>query len=339
MLIRRRALMLAALALAVFALAARPGPARSGDVPVIRLGLLEFGTGAWEADTIRRYGLDQANGFLLEIRRFASNDAGRVAFQAKDVDAILTDLLWAGRVKAEGRALVYVPFSSSEGALMVPAGSPVKAIVDLKGRKVGIGGGPLDKSFLMLRAQARKEGLDLEQAARLAFGAPPLIAEKLRTGELDAALLYWTYAARLQAEGFMPLIPVRRLVEDLGVPFEPALVGYVFDGGFAATDGARIDGFAKASRAAKAILASPDPKVSDPAWEALRPLMKAENEAIFRVLREGFVAGIPRASVAEEEEAARLLFSAMARIGGARLVGAASRMPEHLYWRGREGGL
>jgi len=66
--------------------------------------VLPFGTVGWETEIIRRNALDVANGFRLEEVKLASSDAARIAFSSGAVDMIVTDLLWAARLKAEGRS-------------------------------------------------------------------------------------------------------------------------------------------------------------------------------------------------------------------------------------------
>lgn len=90
--------------------------------------------------------------------------------------------------------------------------------------------------------------------------------------------------------------------------------------------------FARASRAAKDILAS-DPT----AWQIVRPLMAAEDDATFEALKRNFLAGIPRRPVAEERADAEKLYTVMARLGGTRLVGKGDALPPDLYYTGRNG--
>ncbi|MFG1299629.1 ABC transporter substrate-binding protein [Xanthobacter sp. V3C-3] len=335
MLTRRRMLALAAGLLvapgAARATPARPAQGTAAEAPPLRLGLLQFGSGAWEIAAMEALGLAAASGVTLATTRFASNDAGRIAFQAGAVDAMLGDLLWAARVKAEGRDLRYLPFSSSEGAVMVPDGSPVRSVADLAGRRLGVAGGALDKSWLLLKAHARASGLDLESAAQPVFAAPPLLAAELEQGRLDAALLYWTFCARLEPKGFRRLVSVADLVRGLGIAPAPTLVGYIFDGAFARAHPHVVAGFATASRATKTALASSDAALSGPAWAAARPQMQAPDEATFAALRRGFIAGVPDLPIAAERKAAAALYEVLAKLGGAQLVGPAPRLPEGLY--------
>ena len=51
------------------------GPARAEPLPVVRIGVLKFGTVNWELDVIRRHGLDRAHGFALEPTELADEIA------------------------------------------------------------------------------------------------------------------------------------------------------------------------------------------------------------------------------------------------------------------------
>ena len=104
---------------------------------------------------------------------------------------------------------------------MVPPNSPIKTLTDLKGKKLGVAGGPLDKSWLLIVAYAlRTANLDLRTDTTQVFGAPPLLAEKAKQGEIDAVLNFWPYAARLEAAGFKQLIGIEDVVSELGAKGE-----------------------------------------------------------------------------------------------------------------------
>ncbi|GJD48542.1 hypothetical protein OPKNFCMD_1264 [Methylobacterium crusticola] len=310
------------------------GAGAAGEGAALRVGLLPFGTVSWEAAVIKAGGLDAAQGFSLEGVRLAGSDAARIAFQGEQVDTIVSDLLWAARLRAEGRPVKFLPFSSTEGALMVAGGSALTRVADLAGKRIGVAGGPLDKNWLLLRARARdRDGLDLEREARPAFGAPPLLMQKLETGELDAALLYWTFCARLEAKGFRRLIGADAIAEAFGVAGPIALLGYVFDEDLLRRRPGAVAAFARASRSAKDRLAA-----EAAAWAPVRPLMAAEDEATFAVLKREFLAGIPRRPVAVERADAERLYAVLARLGGERLVGSAAALPAGLYWDGAANG-
>lgn len=317
----RRA-MLATAACALPALMVRP--ARAAET--IRLGVLPFGTAAWEAAVIKARGLDAANGFTLDIVKLAGTDAARIAFQGGQVDAIVGDLIWAAKLRNEGRGVRFVPYSSTEGALMVAADSPIKGLPDLAGKRLGVAGGALDKNWILLRAQAREAGkIDLETGAYIAYGAPPLLMQKLEVGELDAALLYWTNCARLEAKGFRKLVSADDIMRAFGAKGAVTLIGYLFSAE-AMTKPDAVQGFARASAAAKDALAT-DPA----AWDVVRPLMAAEDEPTFEALKRNFLAGIPRRPLSAERADGETIYAALAKLGGERLVGAGTSLPPGLY--------
>ena len=319
--------------LAAAALGVLTSTARAAG-PTIRLGSLPFGTVAWEAAVIKARGLDAANGFTLEIVKLAGNDAARIAFMGGQVDAIIGDLLWAARLGNEGRGVRFVPYSTTEGAVMVKADSPIQGLKDLAGKRLGVAGGPLDKNWLLLKAQARAAAdLDLESKAEIAYGAPPLITLKLEQGELDAALTYWTYCARLQAKGFRRLIGADDIMRAFGATGSVALIGYLFEAATVAAKPEAVAGFARASRAAKDLLAT-----DESAWAIVRPLMTAEDEPTYEALKREFLAGIPRRSIGAERSDGERVYAVMSRLGGERLVGAGTGLPPDLYFDGARNG-
>src|SRR5687767_8663979 len=145
----------------------------AADRPAVRVGVLKFGTVNWELDTIKTHKLDEAEDIDLQIVDLASNQATQVALQGGAVDMIVTDWLWVSRQRADGADFTFAPYSTSVGSVMVPAESDIRSLADLKGRGLGVAGGPLDKSWLMLRAlMMRKHGFDPDKDAAKVFGAP-----------------------------------------------------------------------------------------------------------------------------------------------------------------------
>ena len=180
----------------------------------VKLGVLKFGTVSWLLDTIQANGLDKAEGIDLDIVPLASTQATTVGLHGRSVDIIATDWLWVSRERSEGGDFTFSPFTTALGAIMVPPNSPIKTLGDLKGKKLGVAGGPLDKSWLLLVAYAlRTAKIDLRTETRQEYGAPPLLAERAKQGEIDAVLNFWPYAARLEAEGFTQLIGVEEVVQ------------------------------------------------------------------------------------------------------------------------------
>lgn len=307
--------------------------ARAATASPVRLGLLQFGTVQWIADVIRRHDLDAKHGFALNTAPLANTEAGRVALMANAADLVVSDWLFAATQRAGGTKLCFVPLSSALGGIMARADAPVRDLADLRGRKLGVAGGPTDKSWVLVQAVARRQGLDLAAAARLNYGAPPLLEAKLLQGELDAVLTYWNFAARLETQGAREVVSVAECERALGLPGDTAMVGYVFREDWARANRGAVDGFLAASSEAEAILAR-----SDAEWEAIRPLMNAPDDALFARLKVRFLAGIvpPGARQAQERDVGRIL-AILGETGGERAVGGLAALPQGLFWRAGNG--
>ena len=311
---------LAGLALPVHA----QGPAQP---PAIRVGTLENGTVNWEIETIRRRGFDIANGFRLQPMILAGNPATQVAMQGGEVDTIVSDWLWVAQQRARGTGFRFLPYSTAVGGVMVREGSPAQSLADLRGRKIGVAGGPVDKSWLILRAWSREKlGEDLADVTQQVFGAPPMILNAAETGEVDAAINFWHFQAKMKARGMRELLSVETAAGDLGLDPSTPLLGYVLRDDWIAANPALAEGLARASRAAKELLAS-----DDAAWDELRPIMEAGDDAEFQALKAGWRAGIPAPGPVDAANAQKM-FATMAELGGEELTGGLATLPEGLCW-------
>jgi NitT/TauT family transport system substrate-binding protein len=303
-------------------------PLAAQAAETIRIGVLKYGTVNWQLDVIKAHGLDRAAGFDLALVELAGKDATTVALLAGRVDVIVTDWLWVARQRAEGDRFAFIPYSTAVGALMVPPGSALHTLADLPGRRLGIAGGPLDKSWLLIRAMAlARNRLDLDAVVDKAYGAPPLMNQEALSGRLDGVISYWNFLAELQAKGFRPLVTVAEAARAIGIAGELPLLGYVFDERWASAHPAAIRGLAEASRQAAALLAR-----SDAEWDRLRPLIKPPDEATFAALKAGYRQGIPTHWGAAERAAAARAYAALAAIGGPALVGHAATLPNGVFW-------
>ena len=130
--------------------------ARAADaVREVRLGILRFGTAQWEAQIARERHFDNAAGVTITAVEFAAGDAAQTALLAGRVDVILQDWLWVSRQREAGADFTFRPLSSSLGAVVTAKESTIKTVADLKGKRLGVAGTPLDKSWALLRVYAR----------------------------------------------------------------------------------------------------------------------------------------------------------------------------------------
>ena len=293
----------------------------------LRIAIQKTGTAAWEIELIKARGLDKAVGLDIETTELASTEAAKVALIGGAADMTVGDWLWAARERALGDKLLFTPYSTALGAVMVPKDSPVHSVADLAGRSIGVAGGPIDKSWLLLRAAALGAGLDHTKKARPSYGAPPLIAAKLVQGETETALEYWNFCADLEGRGFRRAIEMADVEKALGASGPVAMTGYVFSESFAASHKDALKRFFAAAMEARKILAE-DPT----AWAPIKAKLRLQNDAALAVYRQRYLEGVPKRTVAEEAADAAILYRRLAEIGGKELVGDAKELDPGLFY-------
>ena len=299
-----------------------------GGKPEIRVGALKFGTVNWELEVIKSNRLDEKHGFSLEIVPLASKTASNVALIGGGADIIVSDWLWVSRLRAGQRRVAFVPYSLLAGKLMTPQGTDYHSLAELKGKRLGVAGGPLDKNWLLIRAYSKKTmGADIADFVEPAFVAPPLLSELLLRGELSAGLTFWHYAAKLEVSGSHVLLDISDILPKLGVERAVPLLGWVFKEPETKAKRETLLAFLRASYEAKQILAD-----SNEAWQSLRTLMKVDNDNEFIALRQAYREGIPTQFGPEEIESAENLYRIFAELGGAALTGSAKELSAGTFW-------
>ncbi len=294
----------------------------------VRVAVLQFGTVNWELDVINHHALDKKYGVDVQVLLLGSKNAVSVALHGGAADIIVTDWIWVSRMRQQNKPFVFFPYSMTVGALYVRPDSGIESLASLEGNTLGIAGGPVDKSWLLLRAYAKKRlGLDLKTSVEPTFAAPPLLNQLMLKGDLPAVLNFWNYGARLEAADMRPLIGVNDLIRGLGIDGQVPLLGWVYNERWADAHQSAVTGFLRASYAAKQLL-----RDSDAEWERLRPLTKAEDDDTLRALRDGYRAGIPGRFGGAERQAAAQVFEILAREGGAELVGKSTKLSNGTFW-------
>jgi NitT/TauT family transport system substrate-binding protein len=314
---------------AFLALSAMPGGNALAATPAgkLRVGSVKFGSLAWLLETIKAEGIAEKANLEIEVFELATNHAGPVALLAGEVEVMVSDWTWAMRQRSGGEAVKFSPFSSALGALMVPKDSPVQSVADLAGKKLGVAGTAIDKSWLLLRAYSRSTtGRDIAETASPVFGAAPLMTEEIKNGRLDAVLNFWTFAARLSGAGYRQVIGVAEILKALQVEPLPSLVGFIWKESTGAAKAGEIATFLKCVQQGNEVLAK-----SDAAWERLKPLLKAADEAEFAALKAYYRAGIPAPWTDAQTKAAEKLTNLLVELGDKELMGAATRFDAKLF--------
>lgn len=297
----------------------------------LTLALQGTGTAKWEIAAMRELGLDKKYKLDLTVKDVADSPAGQVALQAKAADVVLSDFVWVNLQRHKGNMVTMVPHSLAVGGLMVDPKAGISSIADLKGKTLAVSGSPVDKSFVILFADYKKQtGGNLLDDANVKFGAPPLINELLTGGKAQAALNLWNWAARAKVAGMIQLTSVPDLLKDLGLTHTPPLLGWTFFEDVAKDKNKEIVAFLKASFDTKQALLT-----DDSLWDKIRPVMNVkDDDALFKQLRDDYRAGIVSSYVYSEMDPAKQAFALMAQYGGKDVVGDVTDLDDGTFWKG-----
>jgi NitT/TauT family transport system substrate-binding protein len=211
--------------------------------------------------------------------------------------------------------------------LVVAKDSPIHSVKDLKGKRLGIAGGELDKNWLLLQALAGQQQLDLNTSVEKVFAAPPLINEQLIQGHVDAVLTYWHFAVRLEALGFHQLIDGKGILNDLGIQEDVPTVGYVFKQSWANTHKQAVNSFFNASKQAKNQLCN-----LDVAWQKIIPLTKVDDLASQASLRKRYCEGEIKHWGSAEQLAASRIYSMLRALSHNQLTGQSENLQSGTFW-------
>lgn len=293
----------------------------------LRVASLKFGSLSWLLETVRAEGIADKLGLQIIVVEVATNQAGPVALLSGEAEVIVSDWPWALRQRALGELVKFAPYSSALGAVMVAPSSPIQKLEDLKGKTLGVAGGAIDKSWLLLRAYTKKElGTDIAELARPSYGAAPLLTEETRSGRLDAVLNFWTYAARLRGDNYRTVIEMDDVLQALQIDPVPSLVGFIWREETEARKSAEINAFLSAVEQGNAVLAT-----SDAAWERIRHLVRPESDGEFAAIKAYYRAGIPKPWSGAETRSAERLTHILVDIGGPQILGRDTQFDPKLF--------
>lgn len=299
------------------------------NLPNVSVGVLQYGTVNWEIDIIKHYQLDKKYHFNLKVMPLSNKNASAVALQSKAVDIILSDWLWVNRQRFNDKNYTLVPTSIASGGLYINGNSSVKSLRDLSQAKIGVAGGAVDKNWLLLQAYAQKKyQLTIKESAEMVFATPPLLNRLMLRNNVDAAINFWHYNARLRANGYKVLVSVPQMLAELGITTKVPLLGWVFDQDWATKNNQKLTGFLQASKEAKQLLL-----LCDEEWQRIRSLTKAENDDVFNALKNEYRARLLPKFGMEEMKATEQVFAILAKQGGRDLVGKATKLAKQTFWK------
>jgi len=300
----------------------------AADKTVLRLGVLAYGTVNWELDVMRQAKQVETDGYFLQIMPMANPQAGKIALQSGAVDIIVADWIWVSYQRSLGRDYTFYPYSNTTGALVVAKESVIKTWQDLKGKRLAIAGGELDKNSLLLQALMQKQGQgELFQGIEKVYGAPPLLTQQLKQQRVDALLTYWHYAARLEAKGYRVLMTGTDILQGLGIEQKVPSIGFVFNRTWAEQHRPVIQSFLEQSKQAKNTLCT-----NNAAWQSIDKLTHNQSEQESQLLRQRYCDGRVNHWGKEEQQAEGLIFQYLKEISQQRLTGKSETIQAGSFW-------
>lgn len=293
----------------------------------IRIGVQAAGTLEWELQTLQADPALNTAEFDIQITPLANAEAGKIALQSNSVDMIVSDWVWVSSTRATGADFTFYPYSNTSGSLVVPENSPIHSVADLKGKRLGIAGGELDKNWLLLQAVAQKDQLDLNAVTEKVLGAPPLLNEQIKQNRIDALLTYWHFAARLETQGYRQIIDGQGILRALGINENVPSIGYVFKQSWAESNKSAVKAFLKATQQAKKQLCE-----SDAAWQKILPLTHVEDVATQGLLRQRYCAGNVEQWGEKEQQAATRIYVMLRSLSQQKLTGQSESLQVGTFW-------
>ncbi len=291
---------------------------------IIRIGVQASGTVAWELAALQD---SRPTDFQLEIQHLANAEAGKIALQSGAVDMIVSDWIWVSSLRATASDFTFYPYSTTSGALIAAKDSPIHSVKDLKGKRLGIAGGELDKNWLLLQALAKQEQLDLNTSVEKVFGAPPLINEQIKQNRVDAVLTYWHFAAKLEAQGYRRIIDGKGILRGLSIQEDVPGLGYVFKQSWANDHKQAVNSFFSASKQAKNQLCT-----SDSAWQKIIPLTQENDLPTLAKLRQRYCEGGIEHWGEPEQLAAGRIYMLLRKLSNNQLTGQSENLQSGTFW-------
>lgn len=293
------------------------GSAFAQTPKTIRVGLQAGGTFSWVIYAIQRFGIDKQLGIDVKEVTYPSKQATQLALRSGEVQINVDDFIEAVRMQQQGvQARAVYPYSLVTGGLVVKADSPIKNVSDLKGRVIGaqsLG----DKSLLILRALAvAKYGFDPQKDSKVVAAAPPLMAELLKKGDIEAGLPFWHFVARQVATGeSREVISGAAMLKELGAPTDLPLLLII------ARNDLDRDALERLLKAVQ--LANEKMKATDAFWTEIldKNLYALPDRSLMPAVRKRWETGLPKRWDAGVVVGLTNLVQRMIQVAGADVVG------------------
>lgn len=174
----------------------------SGGTATVNVAVIQ-GTQLFPVQVMQEKGFAAKHGIKLNVQAVAGPEALYTRAQTPDFQVGFGAWAKIAQLRDKGAHLTNA-FSmyGYTNDVMVKKDSPIKSFADLKGKDIGLFGGPGAGTTLMFRLEAKRFfGFDPNTDTKVHYGAPPLLLGQLQRGDLDAVLLLDPFIDKMLASG------------------------------------------------------------------------------------------------------------------------------------------
>jgi NitT/TauT family transport system substrate-binding protein len=143
--------------------------------------------------------LDTKHGITLVAKTYTPDNA-ETALLTGQVDAgFFGYVSWAKSPQKQQHVDLLGPLQAEHGQLLVPPSSPAKSLADLKGKKIA-SLGPVSGNYTDFAMLAAKMGMNWQSDFKHVSAPPPALISFLKSGKVDASILYEPNATKLTSD-------------------------------------------------------------------------------------------------------------------------------------------
>ena len=306
-----------------------------GDRPLLRARFEHNGSPRYMLYTIKRFGFDHDHDFHLDVQLVSDELEGGVEtveakLQEGDADLIDIDYISTARERAAGAPIVAVhPYGRTVGGLVAPTESPIEALPDVRGKRIGVVR-RLDKNWILVRAACREyHDFDPdEEATPVEAGSKVGLTRMIHDGEVDAILQFWPIVPEITETGdYHEVLPMSRLVQDLSETDRKLPIStFLTSEEYLAEEPDAVRGFKRAFQDAVEKLTADD----DLWMEIGDRLMYEDDPDVVRAVRDGWRDMVVADWDAETVDGMERLFDHLLEVAGADTLGV-DRIPEGTF--------
>lgn len=165
--------------------------------------MLQEGIQLIPLEIMQKRGIAKKYQLQIEPIIVAGPQAIYTVMQTGDFDTAVASWIPTALLREKGHKVTVVySLHGYTNDILVKTNSPIKSIADLKGKNIGIFGGPVAGTTWMLRLELVKFfGFDPIKECNVNYGAPPIMMAMLEKGELDAILMLDPQGVRMMETG------------------------------------------------------------------------------------------------------------------------------------------